>query len=187
MKTKKRKEPRRIPNTTCDLCGRPIYRRPSTLARNAGKFCSRSCRNKVHKNSGPRGTNPKLSGQNNPAWKGGVTWKRPKGNYKGVKYVRCPIGFLQMARKDGYIMEHRLVMAQYLGRLLTKMEVVHHIDHNPSNNLITNLMLFESNAKHKRAEAGMLRLNPPMNPSSSPASPCVAPWRPTCCSTARVV
>ena len=29
--------------------------------------------------------------EKNPAWKGGVTLKRPKGNYKGVRYVRAPI------------------------------------------------------------------------------------------------
>ncbi len=146
------KQPNRKPNTKCDLCERPIYRRPFTLALNAGKFCSRSCRNKVHKCLGKRGKNPNLAGANNPAWKGGVTLKRAKGNYKGVKYVRCPMEYLPMGRKDGYIMEHRLVMAQSLGRLLTRTEVVHHIDHNPSNNCITNLMLFATNAEHKKYE-----------------------------------
>ena len=149
------RERSRKPNTTCDLCGRPIYRRPFTLALNAGKFCSRSCRNKTHKNTGERGPNPKLSGPNNPAWKGGVTWKRPKGNYKGVKYVRCPMDFLPMARKDGYVMEHRLVMAQSLGRCLLRTEVVHHIDHNPAHNWRENLLLFSSNGEHKRKEVGM--------------------------------
>ena len=146
------KEPNRKPNTVCDLCGRPIYRRPSTLARNAGKFCSHACRNKIYRNTGPRGPNPNLAGPNNPAWRGGVTWKRPKGNYRGVKYVRCPTEFLPMARKDGYIMEHRLIMARHLGRLLDQTEVVHHIDHDPANNSIENLLLFKSNGKHKRYE-----------------------------------
>ena len=147
---------KRYPNTMCDLCEQPIYRRPSTLARNAAKYCSHGCRNKIHKATGPRGSNPKLAGPNNPAWKGGVTWKRPKGNYRGVKYVRCATDFLPMARADGYIMEHRLVMARHLGRLLSRTEVVHHIDHNPSNNCIGNLMLFPSNAEHKRFEGSRL-------------------------------
>jgi hypothetical protein len=60
-----------------------------------------------------------------------------------------------MARKDGYVMEHRLVMAKKLGRLLSRTEVVHHIDHNPSNNQEQNLVLYPSNAVHKRAEGGM--------------------------------
>ena len=155
MKKKSLWNVHRNPNTICDLCGQPIYRRPCMLVLNAGKFCSRSCRNKTHRNFGPRGKNPKLSGVNNPSWKGGITWKRPKGNYKGVKYVRCHPDFLPMARKDHYVMEHRLEMAKFLGRLLIRTEVVHHIDHNPANNLITNLMLFASNAAHKRAEGQM--------------------------------
>ena len=78
--------------------------------------------------------------------------KRPKGNYKGVIYQRCPQEFLPIARKDGYIMQHRLVMAQHLNRLLTRTEVVHHIDHNPSNNKIENLVLFANNGEHKKYE-----------------------------------
>jgi hypothetical protein len=62
-----------------------------------------------------------------------------------------------MARADGYIAEHRLVMARTLGRLLSRTEVVHHIDHNPSNNDPGNLMLFSSNAEHKRYEGSAPR------------------------------
>lgn len=73
------------------------------------------------------------SGENSPLWKGG-------------RYVR----------KDGYVilsggvLEHRSVMAAHLGRPLTDEEVVHHIDNNPSNNDISNLMLFPNNGEHKR-------------------------------------
>jgi hypothetical protein len=95
-----------------------------------------------------------MYGPNNPAWKGGVTLKRAKGNYKGVRYTRCPVEFLPMARSDGYIMEHRLVMAQWMGRLLTRTEVVNHKDHDPSNNDRTNLELYPTNADHKRGEVG---------------------------------
>ena len=90
-----------------------------------------------------------MVGEKNPAWKGGVTYKRAKGNYKGVIYQRCPKEYLPMARKDGYIMQHRLVMAQHLNRLLERVEVVHHLDHNPSNNNIENLVLFANNTEHK--------------------------------------
>lgn len=149
-------EPRRIPNTHCDLCTNAIYRRPSTIKRNKGKFCSRACRNKVHKSFGERGENPKLKGENNPAWKGGVTFFKKKGNYKGVVYLRAPEWAKPMARKDGYIMEHRLVVAQLAGRLLCKSEVVHHLDHNPSNNNPKNLELWPTNGSHKKAEFGKI-------------------------------
>ncbi len=134
-----------------------MYRRPRQMSQGAGKFCSRACRNKVHRNTGPRGPNPKLQGQNNPAWKGGVTLKRAHGNYKGVRYVRCPPALMSMARADGYVMEHRLVMALSLGRPLLRSEVVHHIDHNPANNAVENLMLFASNRDHKLYEASARR------------------------------
>jgi hypothetical protein len=58
-----------------------------------------------------------------------------------------------MARKDGYVMEHRLIVAQHLGRPLKRTEVVHHIDHDPTNNDPANLMLFPSNSVHKKYEA----------------------------------
>jgi len=79
---------------------------------------------------------------------------RPKGNYKGVRYVRCPPEWLAMARGDGYIMEHRLVMAQWIGRCLLRSEVVNHKDHDPSNNVRANLELYPSNGDHKRGEVG---------------------------------
>lgn len=42
------KEPNRIPNTNCDLCQTPIYRRPYQLAQKPNWYCSRACRNKVY-------------------------------------------------------------------------------------------------------------------------------------------
>ena len=123
---------------------------------NAGKFCSRACRNRAHPQTGPRGPLPHRRGVNNPAWKGGVTYFKTHGNYTGVKYVRCPEPFLPMARKDGYVMEHRLRMARRCGYLLTRTEVVHHIDHDPANNDEPNLELWPDNASHKAAEHGRI-------------------------------
>jgi len=53
------------------------------------------------------------------------------------------------SNSKGYVAEHRLVVEEKLGRYLKSKEVVHHIDKNPKNNDIDNLMLFESNAKHQ--------------------------------------
>ena len=95
-----------------------------------------------------------MTGDQNWAWKGGVTYFRTHGNYSGVKYIRCPQEYLAMARKDGYVMEHRLLVAQELCRPLLRSEVVHHLDHDPTNNQIENLMLFASNRDHKLHEHG---------------------------------
>jgi hypothetical protein len=93
-----------------------------------------------------------MSGPNNPAWKGGVTIFKTHGNYAGVRYVRCPQEYKVMARKDGYVMEHRLMVAQAIGRPLLRREVVHHKNHKPSDNRIENLQLFASNRDHKLYE-----------------------------------
>jgi hypothetical protein len=61
---------------------------------------------------------------------------------------------MPMARADGYVMEHRLVMARMVGRPLMRTECVHHADHNPLNNVPTNLELWPDNRSHKMAEHG---------------------------------
>ncbi len=62
------------------------------------------------------------------------------------------------APKSGWMMEHRLVMEQHLGRRLSATEVVHHVDHDGLNNSIGNLMLCESRgahlAEHHASDAG---------------------------------
>ena len=152
----------RKPNTYCDVCNLPIYRRPSELAKSHTKTCSHSCNRKLYskqisdrvKKNNPL---PVMYGENNPAWKGGVTMFKKKGNYKNVRYVRCPQDFSGMARKDGYVMEHRLVIAKHINRLLTRKEVVHHIDHNHNNNKLKNLLLFPCNSSHKKYEGFELK------------------------------
>ena len=93
-------------------------------------------------------------GESHHLWKGGISLRNRKGNYKNykIKYVRCPEEYKEMARKDGYVMEHRLNVAISLNRTLSRVEVVHHIDHNPENNNINNLMLFKNNSEHKKYE-----------------------------------
>jgi hypothetical protein len=94
-------------------------------------------------------------GENHHMWKGGITYRNKKGYYAkfSIKYVRCPKELVSMARKDGYVMEHRLVMAQHFGYPLKRTEVIHHIDHNPENNKLDNLMYFPTNSAHKKYEA----------------------------------
>ncbi len=127
--------------------------------------CSRQCNGVLrgaewakhgHKGAVARKTFTRMYGPHNPAWKGGATYRHRRGNYVQVKYVRCPPELLAMARTDGYVMDHRLVMARWCGRVLTRTETVHHCDHNPLNNERTNLELWPDNRSHKLAEHGRL-------------------------------
>mgnify|MGYP003529038741 FL=1 len=56
-----------------------------------------------------------------------------------------------MANKGGYIMEHRYLMAEHLGRLLSPGEVVHHRNEIKSDNQISNLEVMDKRA-HDRAQ-----------------------------------
>ena len=53
----------------------------------------------------------------------------------------APTEYHSLANIRGYILEHRLVMSQVLGRPLTRTETVHHIDGNKQNNTPDNLQL----------------------------------------------
>lgn len=84
----------------------------------------------------------RFRGENNPHWKGG---KCERNKYI---LVICPLEFQNMSKKDGYIMEHRLVMARVLGRPLLKNEVVDHINRDTRDNRPENLRVYENNGKH---------------------------------------
>ena len=61
------------------------------------------------------------------------------------------------ARKDGYLYDHRVVMENFLGRLLLNTEVVHHINGVRDDNRIENLELMtlasHSSLHHKTGES----------------------------------
>jgi hypothetical protein len=160
----------------CLHCGKEITIREKQLKYNIGNYCSRSCRAKAHaihlipycKNGlGKKRPGKGLKLEKNPAWKGGVTYFKTHGNYKGVKYMRCPAEYLVMARKDGYVMEHRLIVAQHLNRPLLRTEVIHHINHDPTDNRLQNLMLFKTNQEHKLHEGIELKLKKSNTPGKS--------------------
>jgi endogenous inhibitor of DNA gyrase (YacG/DUF329 family) len=153
----------------CAACGTQIWRPDARLRRVTRPVCSRTCNGvfrgqewATHGHKGRSGWAPgtqaaasaKMTGALNPAWKGGVTVFRKHGNYAGVRYVRAPGWALPMARKDGYIMEHRLQMAVLCGYLLTRTEVINHENHVPSDNHPGNLTLWPDNSSHKRYEHG---------------------------------
>jgi hypothetical protein len=84
-------------------------------------------------------------GNLNGSWSGGRTIDKD-----GYVLVHAP-GMTE-SRKNGYMLEHRLVMTQLLGRPLLPTEVVHHKDGNKQNNHPVNLEIYGCNADHLKDE-----------------------------------
>ncbi len=74
-------------------------------------------------------------GRNNPYWKGG----RYKDNTWGYIWLYMPEH--PNCNNKGYILEHRLVMEQVLGRLLDDNEIIRHKNKVKDDNQISNLEL----------------------------------------------
>lgn len=119
----------------CALCGAP-FRSPER----APRFCSKLCANRH-------------TAANRATTKGYVI------DPKGYKLIRKP-GHL-MASREGYVMEHRLVMAEVLGRMLTRDEVVHHLNGDKADNRPENLQVMPKRL-HDRIP------KPPPKPISCP-------------------
>lgn len=155
----------------CDNCEKEFTRPQSRIKRNKQHFCNRNCMgkwnstNRIGENAsmyGKRHTeetkqklrenNRDVSGENNPMygkgrfgadnpmWKGG---RKKNNNYISIKNYEHPF-----CTKEGYVLEHRLIMEEHLGRFLEPREVVHHKDGIGTNNNIENLELFANQAEH---------------------------------------
>jgi hypothetical protein len=84
------------------------------------------------------------SGESHHNWKGG---RAKVGGYTAVR-VSADDPYAPMRTTLGYVLEHRLVMAQKLGRCLTRHETVHHINGDKRDNRIENLQLRQGRHGH---------------------------------------
>jgi hypothetical protein len=87
---------------------------------------------------------------------------RNRNTIRGVHVDSC--GYISLykpehpnANHKGYVLQHRLIVEQGIGRPLKVLEVVHHIDHDRRNNHPSNLMLFDNDVQHQNFEAQCLR------------------------------
>lgn len=161
---------------TCIVCGKSCRKRRSPAnVKSDPKYCSQKCHGEDRKGKGPgraktavfdcavcdkhvetyrspaqirdaKYCSLKCLGlaqlcENNPAFSGGRV-------LLNNGYFVCLATLHPNADSRGYVLEHRLVMEDQIGRFLTKKEVVHHIDGNPWNNHPSNLRLFASQAEH---------------------------------------
>ncbi len=81
----------------------------------------------------------KISGPNNYRWSGGR--KKHSGGYVLVYAPDHPYG-----DKGGFVLEHRLVVEQHIGRTLDPSEIVHHKNGNKEDNRIENLAITNRSA-----------------------------------------
>lgn len=120
----------------CSICEKPVTRYPSLFYGEV--LCSKECR--------AAWLSRKNHGENNPDWKGGRYIEPGKG-YVMIRNPEHP-----RARKNGYVLEHILVMESVLGRSLEPSERVHHKNHIQDDNRPENLQLYGSNGDHLRTE-----------------------------------
>lgn len=81
--------------------------------------------------------------QRQRCWKGG----RRSGVYIQIR-LQPDDFFYTMATKEGYVAEHRLVMAKYLNRCLLPWEVVHHKNGIKTDNRLENLEFLSDKRFH---------------------------------------
>ena len=108
----------------CQWCNKGFQVRPHKIKEGKGKFCSHSC-----------STSALLTGKRSRGWKGG------RHNFDGYVAVHAPGHPNASVQQRRYVLEHRLVMSEFLGRPLRPGEVVHHINGNKKDNRISNLLL----------------------------------------------
>lgn len=89
---------------------------------------------------------PGLKLERNPMWKGGKRIDKRDG------YVLLQIPTHPDSRKDGSILEHRLVMETIIGRRLNKDEDVNHINGKKDDNRPENLRLVRHFAHYEEHE-----------------------------------
>lgn len=91
-----------------------------------------------------------ICGEKSPSWKGGR-----KINKKG--HVLVWDKHSPYADVNGYVLEHRKVMIEHLGRPLEDNEVVHHINGDKTDNRIENLELMDRGEHTKLHHVGSKR------------------------------
>ena len=138
---------------SCDECGDKFNRSYFQVLKSNKLFCSKKCfiayRSKQPGKMVSKSRGKKYNvAENNPNWQGGK-FLSPDG-YVLIRKPEHP-----QANHLGYIFEHRYIMEQHIGRLLKPLEMVHHINNDRTDNRITNLMLCENNAEHRKIH-GML-------------------------------
>lgn len=161
----------------CDYCGNEFKRDYSTTIKQKHHFCNAKCMGK-YKSENYSGANASFYGKHHPEEIKRKISKSKKGkklsettkrkmseshaNVKSENNPRWKGGRVKIAegyilihkpehpnsRKGGYILEHRYLMEQKIGRYLKREEIVHHINGILDDNGIENLLLLPNAGVH---------------------------------------
>lgn len=131
----------------CETCGASFVPRQAQIRAGAGRYCSKRCALPAFVNSGntqeAREKAVRTWRQNGNKVPSGPSSPNFRGRKMSGKYV------MVWTPDRGYIQEHRLVAEAVIGRHLHKDEVVHHINHDTTDNRPENLAVM-SRAEHLR-------------------------------------
>lgn len=169
----------------CMNCGKEFRAYPNRFKSGRAKYCSQVCKNEYQKTltkeQSPRygvhhteASRQKMSdeakrrwstqlGPNHPAWKGGMYLN---AGYRHVAISQMNDADQELAwpmalKGNGYVLEHRIVMARKLGRPLTKQEIVHHLNGDKLDNRPENLTVMETgphSMEHRKIERELTQL-----------------------------
>ena len=131
----------------CEDCGEIRRARRNKQLLEKPEHPCRSCSNKRNG----------IQKRGKPSWNSGKRYsiapveKTSYINSSGYVEVWCGRGEGSKGRKDGYRLEHHLVMENKIKRPLQKGEIVHHINGIKTDNRIENLWLFSSVSEHRQS------------------------------------
>ena len=137
-------------NIPCEICGKIVYRLRKEIINKKHFFCSYKCygRYRIGKNffkeKRKQNSGCFKKGINHPLWKNGKCKKRDRKGF----YISCLNPVHPACDKNGYVLEHRLVMERHVGRYLSSKEIVHHINGIKNDNRIENLLLLPNSSAH---------------------------------------
>lgn len=138
----------------CEQCGKEKNIYPSNLKRSSLFFCNKSCHRAYRNLLDNPAKHRDVSGEKNPmfgkhptAWNKGLVGELSH-NWRGGIHKRKD-GYYRI-RVDG---KRHLLHRHLLKDTLKDTEVVHHKDHNPSNNDPQNLEVLVNQAEHARLHA----------------------------------
>ena len=84
-------------------------------------------------------------GENHPSWRGGLRLGGQNGAYITIHKPEHPF-----ANSSGYVLQHRLVSEEMLGRYLSPEEVPHHLNGDTKDNCWSNIIVLSNQASHVR-------------------------------------